>query len=182
MKTLYFATSNDNKFKEIKELIPNIKQLKVELREMKTDDIKELAAEKAKEAFQVVKKPVFVEDTGIFINALNGFPGTNTGWVYKKLDGFNGVMKLMEGIEDRSATFVTVVSYFDGKKSKVFVGEKRGEISAAAQGSDGWGYDPVFMPEGMGRTYAELGMEEKNKISHRAIAIGKFLRWIKNEE
>lgn len=180
MKTLYFATSNDNKFKEIRKLIPGVKQLKVELREMKTDDIKKLAIEKAKEAFQIVKKPVFIEDTGFFVNALNGFPGTNAGWIYKKLDGFNGVLKLMDGIEDRSATFVTVVSYFDGKKSRNFVGQKKGEISTEARGSDGWGYDPVFIPEGRDRTYAELGITEKNRISHRSIAIGKFLEWIKN--
>ena len=180
MKTLYFATSNDDKFGEIKKLMPYVRQLKAELDEPRTDDIKKIAIEKAKQAYKIVKKPVFAEDTGLFIDALNGFPGTNTHWFHKKMGSLKGLLKLMEDIGDRSAKFITAVGYFDGKNAKVFLGEKSGRITTEERGRAGWGHDPIFIPRGYNKTYTELGPEIKNRISHRTIAIKKFLKWIEN--
>ncbi|MBE0526443.1 MAG: non-canonical purine NTP pyrophosphatase, partial [Candidatus Thorarchaeota archaeon] len=91
--------------------------------------------------------------------------------------GYQGILKLLEGTEDRSARFVTAVGFCDGTHLESFVGEMKGTISEHPSGSEGFGYDPIFIPDGFTKTYAELSFDEKIKISHRSKAFRKFLEW-----
>ncbi len=122
------------------------------------------------------KKPIIVEDTGMYIAALNGFPGSYSKFVFQKI-GNEGILKLMQDKTDRSATFISAIGYFDGKILLSFVGKVEGTIIEKKIGSDGFGYDPIFLPNGYKKTFAE-DYELKKKISHRTKAFEKFCEWL----
>jgi len=111
------------------------------------------------------------DDSGLFIDALSGFPGVYSSYVHRTL-GNKGILKLMEGKNDRTASFKTVIGlYLPGEGVSLFHGECRGTLSSEERGKQGFGYDPIFIPEGEERTFAEMSLEEKNSISHRIRAI-----------
>ncbi len=166
---IYFATSNENKFKEAREMLETksigVEHFPFEHNEIRSDSLEEIAIEAVEVAYAKLKKPVFVEDTGLFIGTLNGFPGTYSAWVAKKL-GSEGILKLMVGTSDRTAAFRTCIAFKDGKTTKTFSGECMGTISLLARGESGFGYDSIFIPKGYNQTFAEsIGL--KNKLSHR---------------
>jgi XTP/dITP diphosphohydrolase len=169
---IYFATSNAHKFKEAEEILrklaPGItlKHLDFKHNEIRSDSIEEVAEEAVEAAYLLCNKPVFVEDTGLFIGALNGFPGTYSAWVQKKL-GNNGILKLLTGEKNRSAAFKACVAFkADAAPAKAFVGECKGKIAESERGSAGFGYDPLFIPNDEEQTFAE-NAALKNKRSHR---------------
>lgn len=181
MSTLYFVTGNKNKFFEVKSLLEDIAELKhfkTELTEIQADTLEKIAEYKVREAYSKLRQPVIVEDSGLFINSLNGFPGPYSKYVYKTI-GNSGILKLMENIEDRGAIFRAVVAYYDGNILKSFVGEVYGTISKEERGKGGFGYDPIFIPEGYNITFAEDPIL-KNKISHRYRAFIKLKEWLKS--
>jgi XTP/dITP diphosphohydrolase len=176
---LTFVTSNDHKFREaeriLKEFGVNIRHAKLSYPEIRSDDPAEIAADSARRLKGRIKPPFFVEDTGLFIDALNGFPGAYAAWVLKKL-GVDGILRLMNGVADRKAAFRTAVALYDGKKLYIFTGEVNGSISAQARGMGGFGYDPIFVPEGFQKTFAELSPVEKDAVSHRRKALEKLAK------
>lgn len=113
-----------------------------------------------------------MEDTGLFINELNGFPGTFSGWTLKKI-GARGILKLLQGSNDRSAYFETCIVYTDGKQTLTSSGRCDGSISDQVRGSSGFGYDPIFIPTGYTQTFAE-SITLKNKLSHRYKSLLEF--------
>jgi len=119
-----------------------------------------------------------VEDAGLFVEALKGFPGPYSAYVYRTL-GTRGILKLMENVEDRAASFRSVVVFSSPEHQPVcFSGEVKGRISMEERGDSGFGFDPIFEPEaGDGRTFAEMTTEEKNRYSHRAEALRRFAKW-----
>jgi XTP/dITP diphosphohydrolase len=135
-----------------------------------------VALEAAKAAYGVLKRPLVVDDTGLYIHSLNEFPGAYAAFVQKAI-GNSGILRLMDGMTDRTASFVTAVAYSDGKKLETFVGEMLGQIAIAASGEGGFGYDPIFVCEGETRTYAEMALSEKVAVSHRTKAFSLFLDW-----
>ena len=149
----------------------------MELREIQADTLEEIAAEKAREAAVAVNGPVIVEDTGLFINCLRGFPGPYSAYVFRTL-GNPGILRLLADAMDRRATFKSVFAYGDaGGSVECFGAEATGTIAMACRGG-GWGYDPIFVPEtAAGRTYGELG-DDKNRMSHRRAALEKLARWM----
>lgn len=171
---LLFATSNKHKFQEATQLLDiEIRQLPFEYTEIRSDSLDEVASDAARAAYKRAKEPVFVEDTGLFIDALKGFPGTYSGWVFGKI-GMEGVLKLLEGVEDRSAYFQAVVGYMKDKEHvSLFHGKCSGRISLEPRGSGGFGYDPIFVPDGEDQTFAE-SIQLKNKLSHRYKALLEF--------
>ncbi len=181
-----FASSNENKIKEATKILKNydieIEPLIVECPELQSDDIEKVARFSAKHAIIECKSPVFVEDSGLFINALGGFPGPYSSYVYKTIKN-EGILKLMENKNDRGAIFKSVIAFCESKGSIfTFMGQTLGKISfEILQGkSAGWGFDPIFIPEGgANKTYAEMGIEQKNMISHRRRSLEKFGNWIK---
>ena len=174
---LYFATSNENKLREAAKILGlPVKQLKVEMMEPQLWDIVDVSMEKARQAYAAAGKPLFVEDTAIYIDGLNGFPGPLISWVRQTI-GNPGLLKLLKGVDDRRAKTVAVVSFADGNEIKQFGGSEEGLIADEERGK-GWGFDPIFIPSGFDKTYGELGEEKKNEISHRAKAFKQFKEWL----
>lgn len=179
MKALSFVTSNGHKFREAERVLKhfgvNIRHAKLSYPEIRGDDPAGIAADSAEKLKGEVRPPFFVEDTGLFVESLNGFPGAYAAWVLKKL-GLGGFLRLMKGVKGRSAAFRTAVALFDGKEVIVFEGGAKGRISLRTRGRGGFGYDPIFTPEGSRKTFAEMSEEEKDRVSHRRKALEKLAR------
>jgi XTP/dITP diphosphohydrolase len=177
LQSVTFASTNQNKFQEVQSiLLPyniHVDFMQAGLLEIQSDSLEEIAREKAKSAHAKAARPVIVEDDGLYINALKGFPGPYSSHAFKTI-GNAGVLKLLEGVQDRSACFCSIIAYFDGKDMQTFEGRVDGQISTSiAKG--GWGYDPIFVPQGASVTFAELA--NKNDYSHRKRALEKFAEW-----
>lgn len=174
-----FASSNEHKFLEAKAiLLPfgiEVLFAKLDLPEPQSDSLTEIAAEKAKSAFAIVRSPVIVEDDGLFIDSLKGFPGQYSSFVFQTI-GNDGILKLLFGSRDRAATFRSVIAYHDGSTLSISEGNVKGRIPEHAS-KGGWGYDPIFVPEGSSLTFAELG-DKKNKFSHRKRGLENFAAWL----
>jgi XTP/dITP diphosphohydrolase len=138
----------------------------------------EIARGKAGYAYEQLKTPLIVDDTGFFIDALNGFPGPYAAYILNTI-GNSGILKLMEGQKDRNARFITAIAFADKNGVRVFKGTIEGRIAHAARGERGFGYDPIF--ETGDKTLAEIPLEEKSRISHRARALAAFLDWFLQE-
>lgn len=175
---LYFASSNKNKYSEAKEILSkfhlNVGFFEFAPVEIQSNSILEIAEKKSLDAYLSCKKPILVEDDGLFISSLGGFPGPYSSYVFKTI-GNSGILNLVKS--KRSAEFHSVIAYCDGKKPVLFQGITRGVISKKQRGN-GWGYDPIFIPKGKTKTYAEL--DDKNTLSHRYRALRKFAHWHTN--
>ncbi|MEN3047235.1 MAG: XTP/dITP diphosphatase [Candidatus Caldarchaeales archaeon] len=171
---LRFVTSNEGKWLEVSRLLSSMgiecEWVRAKLTEVQSDDLSEIARRSAVEAYGEFGGPVAVEDAGLFVEALRGFPGPYSSYVYRTI-GVEGLLKLMSGVEDRSAYFLSAVGFADSDGNvAVFTGRVDGRIAHAPRGSSGFGFDPVFVPEGETRTFAEMAADEKNLYSHRARA------------
>ena len=179
---IYFATGNRHKFEETGKIMAgqNIGITHFPFRhfEIRSDSLKEIAEEAVTSAYAEIKKPVFVEDTGLFINTLNGFPGTYSAWALKKI-GTAGILKLLESKTDRTAFFETAIAYHDGEKIHAFEGKCEGEITREAMGTSGFGYDSIFAPQGYSTTFAQ-NIALKSKLSHRYNSLLKMLDYLKS--
>lgn len=138
--------------------------------------VEEIAHAKAEQSYAALGVPLIVDDTGLFINALAGFPGPYAAYVQETI-GNAGVLRLMEGVTDRSAHFSTAIAYADASGVTVFSGRVDGSITDTERGGEGFGYDPIFASGSS--TLAEMSMEEKNRLSHRARALILFRDWYK---
>jgi XTP/dITP diphosphohydrolase len=186
-KVAFFATGNDNKFNEARSILSPygiaVGMLRVKGDEIQSDSLKEIAQTSAVNAYKRSKLPIFVEDAGLFIDALSGFPGPYAAYVYKTIHN-SGILKLMENVKDRRAKFQSVIAYCDEPlcKPECFDGESNGEITLTERrqkGKSAFGFDPIFQPVGSSKSFAEMTIEEKNGFSHRAMAIRKFAEWYK---
>ena len=178
--SIVLVTQNKHKLAELTPLFEEygipFETTHLEKFEIRSHDVEEIAGEAARHAFMTLGKPVVLDDTGFFVSALKDFPGAYAAFALKSI-GYEGILKLLEGVEDRSAKFVTAVGFCDGTYLETFVGEMMGTISEQPSGSEGFGYDPIFIPDGFTKTYAELTFDEKITISHRSKAFRKFLEW-----
>ena len=199
MMEVLFATSNKNKVSEANEAGRKygivFTQIHVLYQEIRSDSVAEVAKAGAEYVYSEIQKPVIVEDSGIFINALNDFPGAYSRFVFEKL-GNDGILKLLAGVEDREARFVSAVGYIGPAENKIksfvshsgisntqtmiFEGVVEGKITTEKLGARGFGYDPIFKPKGYVKTFAE-DVKMKNTISHRKIAFEKLCEWLKNK-
>jgi XTP/dITP diphosphohydrolase len=187
-KFIFFATNNINKFNEARRVLAEYKiavgMLRVKTFEIQSESLEEIAKASAIDAFKKSNLPVITEDAGLFIDALNGFPGPYAAYVYKAI-GNKGILKLMENIENRKAKFQSVIAYCasEQKAPLCFKGEALGLITKEERrGNGGFGFDPIFEPlNGGGKTFAEMTVEEKNRYSHRAEALRKFAEWYKRK-
>ena len=181
-KVAYFVTSNLHKFQEARRVLSEYKlataKLKVEAIEIQDDSLENIAKYSAQDAVKNCGLPVFVEDAGLFVEALKGFPGPYSKYVYNTV-GLKGILKLMKNETNRSAYFMSVIAFATPEMQPVcFVGKVHGNLSFEERGTSGFGYDPIFEPlEGEGRTFAEMTTEEKNMLSHRAGALRRFAEW-----
>ncbi len=175
-----FGSSNRNKFNEAKYILSNFKInlgfFKSSLTEIQAKSIKQIAALKVDDAYRRCNKSVIVEDSGLFIESLNGFPGPFSSYVFKTL-GNSGILRLVGS--NRKAYFQSVVAFCDNKYGVMLFDAKiEGKISKISTGK-GWGYDPIFIPKGESKSYAII--TNKNEISHRYRALKKFSNWFANK-
>jgi XTP/dITP diphosphohydrolase len=186
-KAIFFATDNIHKFNEARKVLAEYKiavgMLRAKALEIQSDNLEEIAKASVVDAFKRCNLPVMVEDAGLFIDVLNGFPGPYSAYVYKTV-GNKGLLKLMENIENRKARFQSVIAYYsaDLKSPICFKGEALGEITKderRGKHESGFGFDPIFKPAESNKTFAEMTIVEKNKYSHRARALRRFAEWYK---
>jgi XTP/dITP diphosphohydrolase len=175
---IYFVTGNENKLKEAEAILGR----KLEQINMNIDEIQEIEQDriirhKAKSAYEQIKKPVLVEDTGIFISALNGFPGALVKWVLKTI-GNEGICRIMKDEKNREVIAKTYFCLYDNKTFNIFTGQLKGGIAFKPQGKSGFGWDPIFIPKGYKKSFAQMSAEEKNKISMRKIALEKLKNFL----
>ncbi|NSL90224.1 RdgB/HAM1 family non-canonical purine NTP pyrophosphatase [Chitinophaga solisilvae] len=190
MTQLIFATNNENKVKEFRSLLGNQFEI-ITLQEAGIDiDIPEPhdtleanAREKSETIHRMTQKNCFAEDTGLEIAALNGAPGVLSaryaGEQKLAADNIARVLQEMEGLTNRSAQFRTVISLILDGREYQFEGISKGHITTAVAGEKGFGYDPIFIPEGATRSFAQMELAEKNQYSHRARAFEKFVSFLK---
>ena len=175
-------TENPDKVREAKSILDTqgikIRQLKRAKVEMQDSSLEKIAR------FAITTAPVnppgllLVEDSGLFINALGGFPGPFSSYVYKTI-GLKGILGLMQG-KRRSAYFQSSIAVGSADlRPRIFTGIVRGSVSRKIAGTTGFGYDPIFVPEGFGETFGQTSEDVKNKNSHRARAFLKFAKWYK---
>lgn len=173
-----FVTTNEGKYQEVKRIAEeygvDVSWLNYRYDEFQGENLEEVALKSAKHLAKKVEPMFVIEDSGLFVEALKGFPGVYSSYVFKTI-GNEGILKLMEGVENRRAKFVAVVVFYDGSEFHVFRGEVEGRIAEEIRGTHGFGFDPIF--EYQGRTFAEMG-EEKNKVSHRRRAFQSFFEWL----
>lgn len=186
---LVFATNNENKLREINHILGNSFKL-LSLKDLKLDnDIPENeptlegnALHKAQYIFKIAGKNVFADDTGLEIDALYGLPGVHSarfaGEAKNSDANIDKVLRMMGASENRKARFRTVIALIMDGKEYLFEGRVEGRITDEKRGKEGFGYDPVFVPEGLEKTFAEMPLGEKNRISHRARAFEKLREFL----
>lgn len=191
IQELIIATQNKHKIEEIEPLLPqNIKL--ISLKELGFDgDIPETGTTLAENALQKARfvynkfgKNCFADDTGLEIQSLDGRPGVYSaryaGEGCTPKDNVAKVLGEMKGITQRQAKFSTVIALIFDQVEYLFEGEVLGEILTAQTGEEGFGYDPIFKPLDFDLSFAQMPLDEKNKISHRARALAKMLEFLKN--
>jgi XTP/dITP diphosphohydrolase len=190
--TLIFASSNENKIKEINSILGNSFTL-LSLKDVNiTEDIPENepliegnALSKARYIFNVTGMNVFADDTGLEIEALGGLPGVHSarfaGENKDSSANIDKVLSLLGQTQNRRAQFRTVIALILEGNEYLFEGKVTGTIIKERRGKRGFGYDPVFLPEGKDRTFAEMELEEKNTVSHRARAFEKLREFLSSQ-
>ncbi|MCZ7391836.1 MAG: XTP/dITP diphosphatase [Candidatus Methanoperedens sp.] len=181
MRKIVFVTGNAHKVKEAGDILSplgiTVEQNNCGYPELQEDNLEAIAKFGAQWAAKNLNQEVMVDDSGLFIEALGGFPGPYSAYVFDTL-GNERILKLMEGEKNRSAVFKCVIGYCrPGEEAIVFSGEVNGEIAKGIRGSAGFGYDPIFEVGGV--TFGEMKEEEKNRLSHRYRALVEFARWLK---
>lgn len=178
MQKILVITNSQGKANEISAITGlTVEAKKLELLEIQSLSVEEVAKKKVMAAYKIVRQPVLVDDTGMNIEALNGLPGALVVW-FLDLLGPQGVLDLIANKENRKASVSTCIAYADANGVQTFVGTVNGTIPAELRGDEGFGYDPIFIPEGQDKTYAEMTVDEKNEISMRKIALMKFKDYI----
>jgi XTP/dITP diphosphohydrolase len=176
---IYFVTSNKGKFVEAQAIFGNLEQKNIGYNELQVDTLEEVVDFGMEEVMARLKGPVMIEDAGMFVDCLKGFPGVYSAYAQKTI-GNSGILRLMEGMDDRRAAFKSVVGYAEpGMKPMVFKGELKGDIGFEPRGTGGFGYDPIFYVNG--KSLAEMSLEEKNRISHRAGSMKALKQWLESK-
>ncbi len=190
---LVFATHNKNKLVEVQKLLGNNFQLlslydidcNTEIPETHLT-LEENASEKAWYVYNNFQLNCFADDTGLEIRSLNNAPGVlSARYAGEEKSSEANMKKVLEELKnkpDRKAQFRTIISLIINGKEYRFEGKVKGEIIKEKHGTDGFGYDPIFKPDGFTETFAEISMEEKNKVSHRGMAIQKLVEFLKNQQ
>ena len=177
---LTFVTSNSNKVTEVRHILKEFsigfEHLNLEYPEIQSSSLRKIASVSARYLHKKLKRPLFIEDSGLFIDTLGGFPVPYSSYAQKTI-GNLGILKLMSNIQQRTARFESVIAYVGADCDvRLFSGIAEGSISSEARGVR-WGFDPIFVPHGSRLTFSEMGSEGKQKFSHRRISVEKFGTW-----
>ena len=183
---LYFATGNPHKFAEVQNVLDDY-GIELEQVDIKGDEVQSYSAlaiveHSAQRIAKEFSKPFIVEDAGLQVESLNAFPGPYSSYVFKTI-GPAGIIRLLEGVESRYAEFHSAIVYGEkGKVRKRIVGIAGGIINDSLRGEHGFGFDPIFIPQGSKKTFGEMTMSEKNKFSHRAKAVRVLGEWLSSQK
>lgn len=190
MRTLIFATNNKHKLHEVRQLLEGVVEIR-SLEEMGLEGeipetgttLQENSLQKAQWVWDRTRTDCFADDTGLEVEALDGRPGVYSaryaGEHCSFDDNVNKMLHEMEGKENRKACFRTVVTLIEGGEAKAFEGRVDGQILKERHGAEGFGYDPIFMPDRFAVSFAEMPLEVKNSISHRGRAVAKLVNYLK---
>ena len=174
---IYFITGNKNKFTEAKAILHDVEQMDIDLPEIQEIDAKEIIRKKLLEALNYTKGEFIVEDTSLRFYCLKGLPGPLIKWFLKTV-GNNGLAEIAEKLGDDRAEAKTIIGYARNReKIYFFEGAIKGKI-VKPKGKSDFGWDPIFLPDGYEKTFAEMSHEEKNKISMRRKALNKLSEFL----
>ena len=185
---LYFVTGNNSKFNEVLKIFQNqkvkftLQQLDIETVEIQANTIKNVALFKLNSVKDKINSSFFIEDAGFFVDKpLKGFPGVFSSYVFKTI-GNEGILRLIDDFDGSRAHFSAVIALYFKPLDKIliFEGDVKGKVSDKISGKGGFGFDPIFIPDLIpNKTFSELTMEEKNKISHRGQALKELISFFK---
>ncbi|MEI6478041.1 MAG: non-canonical purine NTP pyrophosphatase [bacterium] len=177
MENITFITGNTAKAEQLAfHLKAPIAHKKLDLVEIQSLDLEEVVRDKAERAYAIMQSPVLVEDTSLRFSALGRLPGPLIKWFLTDL-GNDGLAHLVDG-KDRTATAEVMFGLHDGTTCHIFTGSKKGRIAEIPRGEKGFGWDPVFIPEGHDKTWAEMTLEEQSETSMRRIALAKLQEFL----
>ncbi len=179
--TVRVISKNPGKLREIRLVLAKfgfgVEAVEEKKLEVQSESLEEIAKIAAEHLLGRVPEPFIVEDSGLFIASLRGFPGPYSSYVHRTI-GCEGILKLMRDIEDRRAKFICVAALgFEGSVH-IFKGEVEGTISYEPRGQGGFGFDPIFVPLGYSKTFAEMTLEEKTSLSHRSKALKPLAKFL----
>lgn len=178
LESLVVVTGNKGKAAEIGAITGlNVEAVNLDIAEIQSLDVEEVAKQKALSAYNLVKRPVVVDDTGMNIDAIKGLPGALVAWFLDTL-GPEGILRLVDNEANRKASVSTCIGYADESGARTFLGTINGSLTSECRGTNGFGYDPIFVPDGQNRTYAEMSSDEKNSHSMRKEALVKFKEFL----
>jgi non-canonical purine NTP pyrophosphatase (RdgB/HAM1 family) len=175
-----FVSSQTKKLTEYQLLVDfELPWENLSLNEIQSMDLVEIVRKKVVEASNSLHKPVWTEDTGLYLNTWNGLPGPFIKWFLANV-GPEGICQMCESYPDRTATAITAIGFCDAQVVRIFQGETKGIIPLKPRGSLGFGWDSIFQPESENETFAEMTRERKNMISMRARAFRQFFAFLKD--
>jgi|SRR3989344_1674171 len=182
MQTLYFVTGNKGKVAEAQTILGfPIRIANINLDEIQELDLKKIVTHKVKQAYEIIKHPVFVDDVGVYIEAWNGFPGPFIKFI-REAGGNKLLIRMLESETNRNVVVKAAIGFHDGKKVHTFIGDVSGEFISEERGSGGWGFDPMFKPSHSTQTWGEMTDHDKNIISHRRSALEKFKKFLQSKK
>lgn len=171
---LVFITGNQHKADFLAKWLGHpVQHHKLDLDELQSLDLHEVVDHKVRQAYEILKKPVLVEDASLTFTAMGRLPGTFIKWFIEEL-GYDGLLRLANSLPDQEAIGRVCYAYYDGKDLKIFEGEMRGRIAPEARGSGGFGFDPIFIHEGHTQTRAEMDEKLYAELSYRTDALKKL--------
>ncbi len=180
MHPIYFVTGNPHKFREAKALLPQLEQVEFDLPEEQSLDPQLVIRKKLEVAKTKHDGPLIVEDTSLYLDGLNGFPGPLIKWMAQAVSN-DGIYQLCQRIHNTGAVAKTVIGYDDGETVQFFEGEIHGEI-VKPYGNEGFGWDEIFRPNGLSETFAEMGDEFKPEFSMRTHAFNQLSDYLQSKQ
>lgn len=156
----------------------DLERLDVSYPEVQADTLEEVVENALDWLSSRYGQGLVVDDSGLFVSTLKGFPGVYSSYVFRTI-GCEGILSLLAGAENREATFVACFGLAAGDERHIFKGEASGAIADEMRGTGGFGFDPIFVPDGHQRTFAEMTLHEKNEVSHRGRAVEKLALYLK---
>ncbi|GAA2780622.1 non-canonical purine NTP pyrophosphatase [Saccharopolyspora taberi] len=178
IESISLITGNESKAREYSGLLGfEVAAVKEDLVEIQSLDVVEVVKHKALDAYSKLRGPVMVDDTGLALDAWNGLPGALVTWFLGSV-GVQGILEMAAQVTDRACTVTTALGYADEKGARVFTGSLRGTVATEPRGDNGFGYDPIFVPEGGVLTYAEMTSEQKLGVSQRRAAVASLRDWL----
>lgn len=181
---IYFVTNNHYKFEEFRTLLApfniELRQYTIAIKEIQTDDMRAIIIDKTTKAFEQVMRPVLVDHSGLSLECLEGMPMGLTQLFWDKLKG-DKICSMATSLKSRKAKAVTFLGFCDGKNIYTSDYEKEGQISDVPKGTRAFQWDTIFIPQGHSKTYSEMDLAEKNKISQRGLATKKLFKQLKQQ-